>query len=119
MATQTFTQLIDDLDGTVIDEGETIRFALDGTAYEIDLTTENAAALRAAIAPFREAARRDGAYRQNSAPKSVKRDRSGESAGLAERRAAREWAVANGYTVNDRGRLTSTILDAYRAAQVA
>jgi hypothetical protein len=32
-------------------------FSLDGTAYEIDLTDENAAALRAALAPFIAAAR--------------------------------------------------------------
>ena len=52
MARKIVHQLVDDLDGTVLEvgSGETILFSLDGTAYEIDLTDENAAALRDALA---------------------------------------------------------------------
>lgn len=52
-------QVIDDLDGTILDAetGETVPFALDGCAYEIDLSTDHVAALRQALAPYVTAAR--------------------------------------------------------------
>lgn len=53
------THLVDDLDGSDIDEhGKTIRFSLDGRDYEIDLSPANVERLRAAIAPFVAAGRR-------------------------------------------------------------
>ncbi len=73
MARRIVHQLVDDLDGTILEvgEGETVLFSLDGVAYEIDLTDDNAAALRAAVAPYVAAARsisssafRDGLERQ-------------------------------------------------------
>ena len=42
--------LEDDYDGGTADE--TVSFALDGTEYEIDLSTQNAASLREAISPW-------------------------------------------------------------------
>ncbi|MFV0374362.1 Lsr2 dimerization domain-containing protein, partial [Microbacterium sp.] len=53
-------QLVDDIDGTVLEvgSGETVLFSLDGTAYEIDLTDSNAAALRGALEPYTAAGRR-------------------------------------------------------------
>lgn len=53
MATLTVIELIDDLDGS--EAMETVRFALDGTEYEIDLTEQNAGSLRGALARFVEA----------------------------------------------------------------
>jgi hypothetical protein len=50
------TLFIDDLDGSEA-EG-TVRFALGGTEYEIDLNTEHAQALRDALARYVRAARR-------------------------------------------------------------
>lgn len=44
MAQETIIVLTDDLDGG--DADETVSFALDGKAYEIDLNKKNAAALR-------------------------------------------------------------------------
>jgi hypothetical protein len=51
--------LIDDLDGRVVrdGEGQTVTFGLDGTEYEIDLSTKNAASLRSALEPFVNAGR--------------------------------------------------------------
>ncbi|WP_200936392.1 MULTISPECIES: Lsr2 family protein [unclassified Plantibacter] len=59
MATRTITTLIDDLDGSDIPRGlgETVRFGIDGENYEIDLTDENAAALRETLSAYVEAAR--------------------------------------------------------------
>lgn len=103
------TQLVDDLDGTVIDGGgSTVRFGLEGRQYEIDLTDANAEKLRAALAPF-IAAGRSVAGSRATAPR-----RSRASGGdLA---AIRSWAQSNGYTVGDRGRISSEIRDAYDRA---
>jgi hypothetical protein len=58
------TLFIDDLDGSVA-EG-TVRFALDGTEYEIDLSAKHAQELHDALARYVSAARRTsgGARRQ-------------------------------------------------------
>lgn len=60
MAQRTITTLVDDLDGTDLERvsGETIRFGVDGRAYEIDLSDDNAAALRDVLQPYTEAGRR-------------------------------------------------------------
>src|SRR6516162_2046703 len=52
------TLFIDDIDGSEA-EG-TVRFALDGAEYEIDLNAKNAEALRKAMSRYVEAARRSG-----------------------------------------------------------
>lgn len=59
MAKRTITILMDDLDGTDIPRGlgETVRFGIDGCNYEIDLTDENAAALRESLSRYLEAGR--------------------------------------------------------------
>ena len=58
MAIRRTVTLVDDLTGETIDEtGESLSFLVDGRAYEIDLTSANAAAFREAIAPYVEAAR--------------------------------------------------------------
>ena len=59
MARRIVHQLVDDVDGTVLEvgEGETVLFSLDGVAYEIDVSDENAAALRNAFATYIDAAR--------------------------------------------------------------
>lgn len=44
---KTITTLVDDVDGSVA--AETIGFALDGKAYEIDLSEKSAGALRAPL----------------------------------------------------------------------
>ena len=47
--------LTDDLDGG--EATETVRFALDGGQFEIDLSAENAQALRESVRPFKDKAR--------------------------------------------------------------
>ncbi|MGY4773478.1 Lsr2 dimerization domain-containing protein [Kribbella sp. CWNU-51] len=58
MAQRVEILLTDDLDGTDLPagRGETVTFALDGSSYEIDLATKNAAALRKALAVYIDAA---------------------------------------------------------------
>lgn len=112
MARRIVHQLVDDIDGTVlgVGEGETVHFSLNSTAYEIDLTSENADAFREALEPYISAARRASSA---SSRGGASRKR---SPGSPETAAIREWANNNGYTVSERGRVPGTIVDAYRAA---
>lgn len=57
MAQRVETVVIDDLDG-VSPADETIRFAIDGAAYEIDLTADHAEELRSCLNTYVGAARR-------------------------------------------------------------
>lgn len=114
MARKIVHQLVDDLDGTVLDigDGETVLFSLDGVAYEIDLTDDNASALRDALAPYVSAGRRVSAGGGGGAAPGRKRRRSGQP----DYTAIRAWAAENGYSVSARGRVPAAVLDAYDAA---
>ena len=121
MARRIVHQLVDDLDGTVLEPGagETVRFSLDGTAYEIDLTDENAAAFRDELAPYVAAARsvsaRAGASGRGS-PGSGGGARRQKRAGQRDYAPVREWAAQTGDTLSDRGRIPAPVLEAYDAA---
>ncbi|QTX06015.1 histone-like nucleoid-structuring protein Lsr2 [Agromyces archimandritae] len=112
MARKIIHQLVDDLDGTVLEpgDGETVQFALDGRAFEIDLTEANAKELRDALAPYLKAGRslRAGAPAPRRAPR---RNPSGRDLN-----AIREWARGKGHKVSDRGRVSEAILAEYDAA---
>lgn len=112
MAKKHITQLIDDLDGTVLDEGNTIHFSLEGRAYEIDLSDDNAAALRDALEPFISAGRAVGSAGAG-ARRPVRARGAGSTRDLA---AVRAWAEQNGHQVNSRGRIPANVLEAYDAA---
>src|SRR6478752_10053837 len=67
IASKTLIILDDDGDGS--EAAETVSFGLDGKSYEIDLSTENAAKLRAALAPYLQAVEaRPAGARQASTP---------------------------------------------------
>lgn len=104
MARQTIHQLVDDIDGTVLEsgEGETASFSIDGKGYEIDLKPEHVAQLREALAPYIAAARRTGAAaaRRKTGRRNVDE--------------IRTWARANGFTVSDRGRVPVEIEKAFQ-----
>lgn len=103
---------IDDLDGTQLDEGqgETVRFSLDGTAYELDLSDANAAAMREAFDRYTQAARKVGSA--NRAARVTGRRSSSD----VDPRAVRAWASSNGVEVSARGRIPASVIDAYKAA---
>ena len=56
MAQRVEVILEDDIDGSLADE--TVQFALNGASYEIDLSSENAQALRGALGKYVEHARK-------------------------------------------------------------
>ena len=58
MAQQVNVKFVDDLDGS--DAAGTVSFGLDGRAYEIDLSDDNAARLRDSLASFIAAAHKSG-----------------------------------------------------------
>ena len=117
MAQKVDVRLVDDVDGS--EASETIEFSLEGRSYELDLSEENAAKLRDAFAPFVGAARRaDGGGRGG-------RRGSGRGAPAVARpssdrertQAIREWARENGHKVSDRGRIPSSVIEAYEQRQ--
>jgi len=114
MARRIVHQLVDDIDGTLLEvgEGETVHFSLNGAAYEVDLTTAHADELREILAPYIKAGRRAGAGGTARAASPRRR----ASRGGGETTAIREWAKANGYTVSDRGRISADVVAAYNAA---
>lgn len=108
MAQKVQVILVDDIDGGAADE--TVQFGLDGVSYEIDLSTENARRMRDTLASYISEARRVGT-------RSGGRKRAGRSSrGDSDAHAMREWARANGYDVSERGRVSATVVEAYRAA---
>jgi hypothetical protein len=115
MARKIVHQLVDDLDGTVLEpgEGETVLFSLDGIAYEIDVTDENAAELRQAFTKYVDAARRVSGGSSAGARAGRGRRRSAPSNNTSE---VREWAKANGHEVSERGRISASVQEAYDAA---
>jgi Lsr2 len=103
------TLFIDDLDGSEA-EG-TVRFALDGAEYEIDLNSAHAQALRDALAPFVSAARRAG----GGARRPARGGRRAPASGLNTTE-VREWAKAQGIEVKDRGRVPAELVVKFKAA---
>ncbi|HET6166120.1 MAG TPA: Lsr2 family protein [Marmoricola sp.] len=102
MAQKVNIVLVDDIDGSEAEE--TVSFALDGKEYEIDLSARNATKLRDAFAPYVGHARKAAGRR---------RGRAGAGPSPADIRA---WARDNGFTVPDRGRVSSEVREAYLAA---
>lgn len=113
MVQKAITTIVDDLDGAELaeDAAETVTFALDGKAYEIDLSHANARALRTAMLPYTDAGRKLG--RTSSEKTSTSTSTSVRRADLAE---IRTWARKNGHQVADRGRIHFDVVRAYDAA---
>lgn len=100
MAHQVNVVFVDDI--TKEPASETVRFSIDGTAYEIDLTEENAKKFREAILQFVEHAR----PARRAKPRAVD----------SEAARVRSWARENGIHINERGRIPAAVLNAYNSA---
>lgn len=110
---KTTVQLLDDLDGTVIENGSgaTVSFAFEGDSYEIDLSAENLAAFRMVMQPYTKVSRRVGYVPAKP------RGTAASHSDRAELQAIRAWAAANGMQVSDRGRIAGSVREAYAGAQ--
>ena len=112
MAQKIQTLFIDDIDGGAA-EG-TVRFALDGTDYEIDLNAKHSEELRSALGKYVTHARKVGGSAR----------RAGRAAGRGSRAASsalntteiRNWAREQGYDIKDRGRVPADLVAKYQAA---
>jgi hypothetical protein len=111
MAQKVQTLLIDDLDGG--DADGTVRFGLDGTDYEIDLSAQHAEALRQALAPYLGAARRAPG---SAARRPGRTGRRAASAGGPDPTTVREWAKSQGIEVKDRGRVPAELVARFKTA---
>ena len=111
MAQKIQTLFIDDIDGGAA-EG-TVRFALDGTEYEIDLSGKHSDELHTALRKYVDHARKvGGAARRPGA-------RGGRRASTVDTAAVRAWARENGHDIKDRGRVPADLVAKYQAATAA
>ena len=107
MTRETITVITDDIDGTP--EAETVLFGFEGKQYEIDLNEKNRKRLADALQPFLEKARRAGGASRSAHGRAPRSDRSRELADV------REWAKSHGHSVSERGRIPTSVMDAYNA----
>lgn len=111
MAQKVQTFFIDDIDGSVAER--TFTFAVDGTDYAIDLSSDNIKEFNESIAGFVESARKaprggaGGGRKARAAKPGSSREQT---------QAIREWARANGHSVSDRGRISAQVQEAFDAA---
>lgn len=110
MAQQIQTFFIDDIDGSAADG--TVRFGLDGTDYEIDLSTTHNEELRKTLATYVVHARKVGGVTRRTA-----RGRRGADA--IDTHKVREWAKAQGIDIKERGRVPADVVEKYKAAAAA
>ena len=104
MGRRTVIQMIDDIDGSDIEDFETVRWGLDGKSYEFDTSPANAAAFRDLVANYVASSRLVGGRARKAAAKST------------DTLEIRAWAADNGVSVSDRGRIPADIVAAYEAA---
>jgi hypothetical protein len=100
MATKITVALEDDLDGGPADE--TLRFAIGGTEYEIDLSKKNA--------------RNSGSGSRRSPSMPARPDHDSTAAARGHSADIRAWAKASGIPVSDRERIPASIAAQYQAA---
>jgi len=109
MAQKTVVTVVCDLphDGEV-DGTESVSFAFDGNAYEIDLCGPHSKELREKVGVFADHARRVTAGgRRRKSRSGPGRERSSE---------IREWARQRGHKVSERGRIPGSIIAEYEAS---
>src|SRR5215467_1095848 len=112
MAQNVTVVLIDDLDQS--EAAETVRFGVDGTAYEIDLSARHASELRSMAGRYISAARRAG-----QAPVRARQQRRSRPRTRMDReqsRRIRSWAMDRGLLASPRGRIPQHVTDEYQAA---
>lgn len=98
--------------GNRVEGAETHYFTVGNVNYSIDLTDPSFAEFQRILAPFLEVATR--------VPRKAPQDggrRTGRRSGRNENtQLIREWARANGHTVNSRGRIAESVREAWEQA---
>jgi hypothetical protein len=114
MAQKVDVKFVDDLDGS--EASGTVSFALDGKAYEIDLSDDNATRLRDSLASFVAAARRSGGTARRGQRSAGASESAPTRSSREETAAIRTWARENGHEVSERGRIPKAVVQAYQTA---
>jgi hypothetical protein len=121
-------QLIDDLDGSEIQDGagESIEFSVRGVEYSIDLSKANAVKFDKALKPYVSAARKRSDTGRRAKTTATRHSNTGtpprkgpkrsQAAAPEQLDAIREWARQNGYEVSSRGRIRAEVREAFEAA---
>lgn len=111
MAQKIQTLFIDDIDGG--EAAGTVRFALDGTEYEIDLNARHSEELRSVLGTYVAHARKVS----GTARRGGRAAGRGRGAGLVRNTTEiRNWARENGYAIKERGRVPADLVAKYQAA---
>jgi Lsr2 len=111
MAQNVTVVLIDDIDQSKA--AETVRFGVDGTAYEIDLSARHASELRSMIGRYIKVARRT-----QSAParaRQIPPSRPRTQMDREQSRRIRSWAMERGLLASPRGRIPQHVAEEYEA----
>lgn len=108
MAQKVSIQLVSDMSGGEADE--TVTFALDGTTYELDLTSKESDKFKGLFQDYIAVARKVSGGRGKKGSGS-----SGKS-GRSDLADVRAWAKEQGMDVSERGRVRQEVLDAYDSA---
>jgi hypothetical protein len=109
MAQKIQTLFVDDIDGSEA-EG-TVRFGLDGTEYEIDLSADHSNELRKSLETYITSARKADGTRRSARGNSRKAAGNGIDTTVI-----RAWAKGQGIEIKDRGRVPANIVAQYRGA---
>lgn len=92
--------LIDDMEDSEVEADQTVQFGLDGTTYEIDLSSKNATRLRTDMQKYIDHARVLGRVKPEK-PKAPP-----ATMAVEQSKAARDWLRNNGYpNLSEKGRI--------------
>lgn len=115
MAKKQIVQFIDDIDGKVLEEFETVRWSLDGKQYEFDTSPKHAQQFRDSLTKYVEASRAVAGGRRGGRAAAAASGNGGTRS-KEQTQAIRDWANANGLPVSDRGRIPINVVEAFEAA---
>jgi len=107
MAKTTVVTVTDDIDGTT--DASTVRFGLNGSLFEIDLSQKNKAKFEQGIAKFIDSGRKVGRAGAGAG-------RPANRAGRNDRAEIRAWAQEQGITISARGRISASVIEQYEAS---
>ncbi len=114
MAQKVIREFVDDIDGSPAER--TFSFAVDGVSYEIDLSTQNITEFKSAIGGFIESARK---IKGSSQRRTRSTGTGGAQQSPEQTRAMREWARQHGHNISNRGRIPTSIRQAFDQAHPA
>ena len=106
--------LVDDFDGS--EAAETVKFALDGKQFEIDLSKSNASELRRTLRPYVDRARSSRRATTSGRSRSASTRSGNRRPEGYDRTEVRAWAKANRVKVSPRGRIANDVVQKWRTA---